>query len=138
MRAENRAGYYDRIVNIDEIMVYSEIVEVSGKGTLPTKYPVVDINALRSLATVFGDKDVELKAGTVTWLSGKEPATGTLVTINYNCHPVWVVVSHIHVTRSTLAQFKKRPHLLQTPEGDTVLLPVQVMVRLEHLALNPS
>jgi len=137
LRGENKPGYYDRVISIDESAVYSEVI-ASGGPTLRTKYPVVSLNRLATLTTAFTDKDVELVAGVITWKAGKEPASGTLITANYNCHPVWVVQSHVHVIRSSLAEFKMPKSKLQTPMGNLLILPVQVLVRLEHLSGDPG
>lgn len=139
MRGLNRPGYFDRIISIDELMVYQELVKTDGSGALPTRYTVHSINLLRTLAAVMTDADITLVEGAVVWKSGKEPVEGTLVSINYLCHPVWLVQSHIHVFRSSLTAKRVRPEQRETPEGNLTVLPNQTMVRLEHLPpLDPG
>lgn len=138
VRAENQLSYMDRIIQIDETMSYSEVLESDGSGKLKTKYSVVAINELRSFTDRFDDTDVDVVAGEVTWKTGKEPVTGTRLSIHYQCHPVWVCLQHLHLTRSSLAKFKAPVSQLQTPEGTLISLPTEHLLRLEHLDLTPG
>ena len=138
VRGQNRLGYYDRIISIDESIVRSETTEADGSGKVKLKYLTTGVNDLRSLTTQYDDTDVELVDGEVIWKPGVEPATGTRLSVNYLFHPVWVVLQHLHVVRTSLARYKAPPKTLQTPEGDNISLPVQAVVRLEHLDLTPK
>lgn len=137
-RGANKLGYYDRIISIDERIVYSEFLDLPADGTIKTRYNVVKVNDLRSTTKQFTDDDVELVAGKLVWKAGKQPAANTRISVHYLYHPVWVVVQHLHVARSSLVKFRRQPKSLQTPEGDTTELPVQALVRLEHLDLSPK
>jgi hypothetical protein len=138
VRPANKLSYYDRIISLDESMTFSEVVKYDGGATLKTRYGVIAINVLRTQTQQYGEDDVQIVAGAITWKAGKAPVSGTRVAINYLCHPVWVVTNHLHVARTSLAKFRKQPAALQTPEGDAIAMPVQSMVRLEYLELNPK
>ena len=136
VRHGNRLGYLDRLIALDDEMIHSEVVETDGTGRLKLKYPCIALNTMRSVATVFTEDDVSLDAGDVVWTSGSEPAAGTRVSVNYVCHPVWTVMEHTKLNRTTLIKQKKSS--TTTPVGDIVKLPPQVLVRLEHLPMNTS
>lgn len=137
-RGANRLGYYDRIIQIDELMVYAEYHDVDASGTVKTKYLVHSLNDVRSTSTVYGENDIKLVNGVLTWKANKAPAAGTRVAVNYLCHPHWVVVQHTHLTRSSLTRFRRPVSTLETPEGNTSVLPSSALLRLEHLDLSPK
>lgn len=138
VRAANRMSYYDRIISIDEIMTYSEWVPVGETNLVDTKYPVVSVNCLVSDDVEFSNTEVRLDGGVLTWKTGKKPAVGTVVSINYNCHPTWLVIQHTKLYRTSLVKNRKVPATLDTPEGDNARLPSQVLVRLAHLPMDPG
>lgn len=130
-RAENKLGYYDRIVNLDSLIVYSQILETDGTNELETKYPVVDINLLRSESTVYDSSYYTLESGTITWVAGMEPAKGVRVVVHYLMHPVWRIVEHPHALRLSPVKFKTAKPV--TPRGDPRPLPVQGIAKYEWL-----
>lgn len=132
MRAENKMGYYDRVVCLDASIVYSQIVKASGTATLATRYPVLRMNLLRSKTTVFVEGvDFALTAGEVAWLPNHVPSRGLVLVAHYLCPPTWRVVEHPHTTRLTLTKFKIPAPL--TPQGEPQDLPVQALLRYEFL-----
>jgi hypothetical protein len=132
VRPENKLGYWDRIVNLDALIVYSQIAETDGSSTLPLTYPPAQVNLLRSDSQVYeqGDsidpKDFTLVAGDVTWTT--PPGEGLRVAIHYLCHPTWRVIEHPHTSRVTPVKYKTT-----SPVGDQTPLPVQALVRYEFL-----
>lgn len=138
LRAENLAGYYDRFIQLDDFMAYSEVLEVGPDDFMGTRYPCVQINAILAGGTQYRPDDdyITQDDGRVRWKAGKKPAAGTRVTINYTCHPVWTVLEMSNLIRSSLVlQRVANPF---TPEGDHVHLPRRWVVRLEHLPDPPK
>lgn len=143
VRPDNRMGYYDRIVNLDGYMAYSQIViqgaaTTSGGVTTPaalqTRYPAICVNILLDQDGVRKNAGVDFdlsNVGTVIWRTGKAPAEGTRLTIHYLCHPVYLVVEHMHVSRVSPVKFKKASPI--TPRGDPSQLPIQMVASLHHL-----
>jgi hypothetical protein len=133
VRHQNKLGYYDRIVNLDSVIVYSEILE-TGMPTEPlaTRYPIVGINLLRSVNTELDGADFKLESGRIVWLAGRAPAPGTRLVCHYLTHPTWLVVEHPHAIRSSPVKFKTQE--LETPRGKTRPLPVQAVVKFEFMS----
>jgi hypothetical protein len=136
VRPGNKLGYYDRIISLDDTMVYSEVIEADGTSLIEPRYPICALNLVRSVATEYTEHDLTVVAGEIVWNTGKEPAAGTRIALHYICRPAWVVMEHSKLNRTTLVKQKKSR--TTTPQGDIVHLPQQVMVRLEHLPLNPE
>jgi hypothetical protein len=131
MRAENKMGYYDRIVNLDSAIIYSQILDSTG-DRLPAKYWIREINLLRSINRIYTvDTDFTIVDGQIQWVAGHAPATHTRLVCHYLTHPVWRVMEHPHATRYTVIKRKVRKPV--TPRGDEKELPVQAVARLEFL-----
>lgn len=134
VRPENRIGHGDRLVQLDAMGPYTEVVTVSG-NELATRYPVHSVNFVGSLTARYGDKDLALSTdGKLTWKDGKAPTTGTRVSVHYLCHPVYLVVEHPNFTRHALVD--NRVANPDTPDGDILELPLRVLLKREHLVLN--
>lgn len=132
VRPENKLGYLDRVVALDCMIVYSEQIETDGSNTLTTRYPVLEVNQLRSENTVYVlDTDYEISTlGAITWL-GTPPVANIDVSIHYICYPTWLVIDHPHTIRST-TQLYKTP-TPKTPTGDFRDLPTQALVAYEFM-----
>lgn len=130
VRAENKLGYYDRITNLDSVIVYSQTVEMPAEGErLSLAYPAVRVNVLRTVSTVYHqDGEFVLNEGDLVWDPAEMPAPGTRLCAHYYCHPVWRVLDHPHSTRASLVKLKS-----SLPKGKFVDLPVQANVRYEFL-----
>ena len=114
VRAANRLGYFDRIVQIDEVAPYSEVVKVSG-NTLATRYPVRWLNYCSSIDTAYGDNELTLyKDGVLEWKEGLAPTDGTRVSVHYMHHPTWLLVEYANLVRTSLVKFRKPAP--QTPD----------------------
>ena len=124
MRAENKLAYYDRIVNLDAVAVYAEIVEVPNSGALPLRYKAVHVNLLRSASQVYtSPTNYTVDTGDVTTTG---ITAGTRLVCHYLTHPSWRIVEHPHNVRLTQVKSKTADPL--TPSGDPSDLPVQPML----------
>ena len=134
VRAENKLGYYDRIVNLDSLIPYSQLLKIDNPAAIvETKYPIVQVNHLRTLDQTYTvDTDFTINNdGNLVWVSGQEPAKDSLFSCHYLCHPTWRAMTYPHAIRLTPVKAKKSKPL--TPGGDPVDLPVQAMLQLEFM-----
>lgn len=131
VRPENKVGYYDRIINLDDDLVYAETIDATSASQLALRYPAKQVNLLRSLDTVFvPDVNFDLVDGEIRWLTG-QPASGTKLIAHYLTYPVWLITHHPHIVRSTLVK-QKNPNPT-TPQGDSIPLAIQAVVKYEFL-----
>jgi hypothetical protein len=134
VRPENRLGHYDRVVNLDSLSAYNEVVLMPATGNvLQTKY-LIDggVNLCRSLTTSYmGDQDFQISKGQITFYPGRAPLPSTRVAVHYFCHPAWLVMDFPHAIRGTNVAYKTSTP--QTPEGDYFELALMATVRLEFL-----
>lgn len=132
VRHENRIGYYDKVTSLDSQIVFSEVLIADGTNTLPTRYPVIGVNQLRTVNTVYTTGvEYAIEDGVITWYAGYEPDEDTRLSVHYLCHPVWLVVEHPHAARVTLNKFKTATPT--TPTGDPKQLPIQAMIRYDFV-----
>jgi hypothetical protein len=138
---ENKLGYRDRLVSVDSIMSWAQIIEYDGSVVIPVtggvskrgvRYPIVDVNQFRSLAEVYRPfEDFEVTPqGEIRWLRTVRPAAGTRLTLHYVIHPVWIVLDHLNTYRDTLIQMKAKS---DDPADQFKQLPVQAAVKLDFL-----
>jgi hypothetical protein len=127
VRAENKLGYYDRICNLDATIAYCQLKDAGSGSTLSMRYPIRDINLLRSASAVFVvDTDFTIVAGNIVWESGRAPASGTQLVCHYLTHPYWRVVDHPHAARLTPVKFKSAVDVPQP-------LPVSAVLKYEWM-----
>ena len=132
VRPENRIGYYDRLINLDERIVYTQIVTTDGTGVTALRYPAIDVTEVRSLTTRYVcGAQYDVINGNLVWLGGQEP-TATRLSVHYTCHPAWIVTNFPHVDRASTT----RPRLRRTtsnpaPPPTPQQLPIQADVKLE-------
>lgn len=132
VRPENRLGYYDKLVGLDSEIVYAEnLTAGSSAQLLEARYPIVSVNYLRSLATIYTDQDFELQDGKVKWKPSRGPSSGTRLAIHYQTFPVWLIIEHPHTVRDTLVRRKTK--VPTQPLGTPKQLPVQALVRYDFL-----
>ena len=144
--AENRMGYQDRLVSVDSVITYAQVLEYDGSAIIPVtggfgeeakktglRYPVVEVNLLRSLATNYRrGEDFDLTAdGEIEWLGSAAPAAGTRLSLHCEVHPVWIVLDHPHTFRDTLIAAKTNKSF--TPAGEYKRMPVQAVAKLDYL-----
>ena len=133
VRPENVLGYRDRIIMLDAVMTYSEVVEVAvGSRRLETRYPVADLQwALDEDGKrrtpgqdiqVTDEGHVELESVTTKALR---------VGVHYLTAPTFRVTEEPNTVRQ-LAQVRKRGETI-APTGNPTDLPIKALMRLEHL-----
>ena len=133
-RAENKIGYYDRLVNLDSTIVYSELFKASGTSLDTTRYLVREINLLRSATQVYAEgTNFNIVAGDIQWVAGHEPEEDTQLVAHYLCHPTWRIIEHPHAIRLSPVKFKTAKPT--TPQGDPKNLPNQGVAQYEWLPL---
>lgn len=145
---EHRLGYRDKLAMQDAIMPFSELLTKGNRRGKRSKLPSgVDsaryrIHRITHLATQDGSGAlVQLEAGIhyqidangwIEWLAkGDEVvADGALLTILYETHPTYIVVSHSNVWRDDVISTKR-------PEPVHTALPIRAMLKLDYL-LDPN
>lgn len=142
VRPENKVGYADRLVSLDNEIVYIETATTEeGTLVLPTRYPPIDVSLVRSLTTEYEiDTDYTVELGRITFVEGREPAAGTMLALHYTTFPCWRVTEHPHLVRETtrlypsLAAPTSFTQELITPTGRPTRLPIQCKVGLEFVS----
>lgn len=138
-----RIGFRDSIEMLDGVSTFNEwIIKGNRRGIrskLPTGRDSARYRIVRVAALMYASADctpVRLddgfhfkidESGWIQWLpEGNRIADGTVFSIHYEFHPVWVVTSHPHALRDTVSKTKRT--------RQTVLnLPVQATVQLDYL-----
>lgn len=140
VRSENKIGYYDRLVNLDAEVPYTEhVVIAAGVETIPLRYLATAVNAifwedsLGVLQRAEQGDDFWLDVGVPKWFSGRSPPANTRISVHYLLHPAWLVVAHPHVLRETKRRRKNKVANRTHPLGAPVQLPLQAAVRLEFV-----
>lgn len=149
VRPDNVLAYYDRLVDLDSEIAYSEVITLTAAGRPAvveaprTRFPVLSLNrAITESGTVIaqGNNAADLRlthTGALEWVTpAQAPRAGTRVALHYLCHAHWRVMDHPHVIRRTQTRIKvKQP---TTPLGSPVALPLQAAIQLEQLTEEPS
>lgn len=135
VRPENKIGYYDRLVNLDSEVPYSQIIVTLADPfvLVPLRYLATGVNAMFDATGLRYEQgeDFTVKDGQICWFSGKAPVVGTRLSVHYLCHPTWLVIDHPHVLREVQRRRKQNPRV--SPLGNPTPLPIQASVRLEFL-----
>ena len=125
VRPENKLGYYDKICALDGTVAYCQLVDAGSGSTLSLRYPIRDINLLRSEDTVYVvTTDFTIVAGDISWVVGQAPTAGTQLVCHYLTHPCWRVVDDPHAARITPVKFK-------TDANDPSPLPVSAVLKYD-------
>lgn len=139
-RPKNRMGYYDRLVALDDEMVYSELQRYEG-SPLRLHYPPVSLNHVVTITgkntfAEFGPDAVEIDAaGCLTWTDPTNvPPDGALVSVHYLCMPVFMIAGIDKFTRTSL--IKQKRSSFKTPQGDALHLPHRYVAQLSHLMME--
>lgn len=132
VRPENRIGYLDRLVNLDAVMTYAEVVTAGPVDvSLALRYPAFAVTTVQSLTERWEeDRDFAVRDGAIEWHAGRAPAEATRLSVHYTMHPTWLVWTHPHVNRVYTSTRRGSP---TTPTGTPTELPIQAAVRLEFL-----
>jgi hypothetical protein len=132
VRPENALGYYDRIIHLDALVVFSQLLKMGAGDTLSTKQPIAAVNLLRSVDTIYElELDFSIEAGAIKWATDKVPAEGESIAISYLANPVWLVVDRPNAFRSTLVKYKTADP--ETPQGDARALPIKATIQYESI-----
>lgn len=135
-----RIGYRDSIEMLDAVSTFNEwLIKGNRRGIrskLPAgvdaaRYRIVRVTAIfyanSDLTPVRLEESLHFKinsSGWIEWLpEGNKLPDGTVFSIHYEFHPVYVVTSHPHALRDTVsAQKRKRQTVLNLPVQASVLL----------------
>jgi len=131
VRPENKLGYYDRIVNLDATIVYSQLLEAGDPSVpLESRYLIREMNLIRDLTKVYVlNTDFTIVAGKIVWdTAASYPASGTQLALHYLTHPAWRIVEHPHAIRLTSVKYKT-----DSVAGDPTDLPIQAAIRYEFI-----
>lgn len=135
VRPENKIGYYDRLVNLDSEIPYSQIVTALADpaALLPLRYLATGVNTIIDSLGQRREQgeDFTLKDGQICWYPSKAPSAGMRLSVHFLCHPTWLVIDHPHVLREIQRRRKQTPRI--SPLGNPTPLPIQASVRLEFL-----
>lgn len=138
-----RLGYRDSLEMRDSLMVFNEWILKGNRDGIRTnlpdnhdaaRYAIVRVVALfvdnggAPLRLVEGTHYSVTENGLIRWTTaGNDVAEdGVYVSIHYEFHPVWIVLSYPHALRDTVSALKRET---QTVEG----LPIQATVKLDYL-----
>lgn len=136
---ENRLTFRDRLVNIDVVMPYTQVVvRPSDQGAcLPLRYLVsggiylvLDQDGVRY---AYGTDYVD-QAGKIFFVPGRGPQSGKRVSCHYLTFPVWMVEDALH--RDRVQNVKNNPDTtgpLVSSEGRLQRLPTQARLSLEFI-----
>lgn len=132
VRHENRVGYYDKITSLDSRIVFKEVIVADGTNTLPTRYPVIGVNYMRTVDTEYtSGAEFYIENGVITWHPGNVPDENTRFAVHYLCHPTWLIIEHPHAVRVTSNLFKTKTPT--TPTGEPRQLPIQAAMRYDFM-----
>lgn len=146
VRPENKVGFADRLVELDNELVFSEtsrmpLATAASPLRVPTRYPAIDVSLVRSLETVYViDIDYTVELGAINFIDGRQPAPETILALHYTTFPVWRVIKHPHLLRETSRLFPSAAaptsftQELLTPTGRPTRLPIQCEVGLEFVS----
>jgi hypothetical protein len=138
-----KIGYRDSIEMLDAVAVFNEWITKGNRRGIRSKLPdgvdsaryrIKNINALfyadsnRTPVRLSEELHYTIDAnGWIKWTSeGNKVPDGTVFSIHYDFHPVYVVTSHPHQLRDTVSKTKKKRQTV-------VRLPVQARVMLDYL-----
>lgn len=141
---EHRLGFRDSLEMTDDLMNFNELIK---KGNRRGRRSSLDahtdaaryrISQLTKALVKMDSGIVALQigyhmtlnaSGHIVWTAQGEQlvADGTIVSIHYDFHPVWIVTSHPHVMRSDIDGFKKVP-------DEIIGLPLNASAQLDYLA----
>lgn len=142
-KAEIRLGYRDSLASVHSVMVFNEwITKGNRKGprvNLPVGHDVARYRILRMLHMFYevDERPVLLEEridyeitedGWIHWLptGNQKVPDKTLLTIHYEYHPVWIVISAPHGVRDTVTKRRE-------PAPSAKALPIQAAVKLDYL-----
>lgn len=140
VRPENHLGYYDRLTNLDSEIVYTQLADMPSSGnTLTLRYPAIGVDLIKSVSTRYVvDQDFTVTAGNIVFRAGVAPDGGTRLSVNYRCHPTWLITTYPHAVRATSVIRKQKRPLITPGVGNPQNLPIQAEVELEFEHMDSS
>lgn len=139
---QNRMGYRDSLEMVHSVMTFNEWIEKGNRRGVRSKLPAgKDVARYRIVNPLhlYWMEDNQLRLleqgaqyriddnGWIEWVgTGRSIPDGTIISVNYEFHPVWIVMTHPHAVRDTLVRIKN-------PEQTVTPLPVQAAVKLDYL-----
>lgn len=135
VRPENRIGYYDRIVLLDSLMPYSQIVTLTEKrGPVSLRFPAKKISFCRSVDKLYKeDVDFTINSeGQLVFDQNRRPEWKSRLAVHYDHHPQFIIIEHVNCFRDSMLKVKdvaKR----ETPVGNLQTLPIRAVAKLEFL-----
>lgn len=138
-----RLGYRDSIEMQDEVMPFTELLKKENRRGIRSALPdgvdsarfriqnVAKLGMLKAGSPVFLEQGYHFdvtKEGWIRWTSAGERTVpkDTTLSIHYDFHPVFLVLSWMHVTRSDVSAKKQKVDVVQA-------LPIQAMAKLAFL-----
>lgn len=144
-QAPHRLSWRDSLEMTDDLMSFNELITKGNRRgrrqSLPANTDVaryriahmtkvlVKTDAAGSFSTLEPGLDFNVNGdGHIVWTSqgNTDVPDGTVVSIHYDFHPVWIVMSHPHAIRSDVKGFKENPNKVQP-------LPLQASAQLDFL-----
>lgn len=145
-----RLGYRDSLELIDDMMNFNELIKKGDRhgrrSVLPTGTDTARyrIQSLTKVLTIDSSKNIVVlepgyhlninKHGQIEWTAAGNAAAAddSFISIHYDFHPVYIVISHPHVIRSDVRGTK-------VPKETVIPLPLQAGVQLDFLSNdNPN
>jgi hypothetical protein len=135
VRAQNQIGFMDRLINLDGLIAFSEILEMPQDNLAPlkTRYLVSGgVQLVRSTRRRYQlGRDFFVQQGRIVFVPASAPVPKERLSLHYVTFPTWLVGDMPHATRITNVSFKNPQPI--SPEGDVYAMPIQAALRLEFL-----
>jgi hypothetical protein len=130
---ESKLGFWDRVTNYHSKIRYSEVlIKGIANGADRLRFKPVEVLGLRTVSNPYAkDRDFRYDETnqSIDWsLTGIEPNSGEQYSVEYLCHPRWIVIDLVNVLRDTQVKAKK-------PGVQFTEMPVRAMIRLEFFVV---
>jgi hypothetical protein len=144
-QAAYRLGWRDSLEMIDDLMNFNELIKKGDRRGRRSMLPAntdsgrYRIAQLTKALVKLGDQPITAleigyhitlnEQGHIEWTAQGQALVpdDTLVSLHYDFHPVWIVISHPHAQRSDVNGFKRSP-------DEVIGLPLQAAAQLDYLA----
>jgi hypothetical protein len=144
----HRLGYRDSLQMVHSVMTFNEWITKNDRHGTRSRLPDnVDaaryriVNALHLFIEDANGQPKQLEAGVWFdinkngWIEWRGPGLdipeGTLISVNYEFRPVWIVINHVHGVRDTITTLKESEATVQA-------MPVQAAVKLDYLTSDTT
>lgn len=101
VKGDIRLGHYDRIIMEDTEVLFDQTllrqrdatVTIGRNTNTQLRYPIVEVHALHTETARYRIRtDFTIDgSGQLVWVTGRGPAIGTIFSIRYTFHPIWIV-----------------------------------------------